>query len=368
MIYDKIIIFLVLYVIIFVLLFIDLRKKRIFTNYPTASFIVPTYNDSEYLKRTIDSIYNSYPNDKLEIFVVNDNSTDNTSEILKKLKLKYNINIIENEKNMGKVESINNAFRFTKNELLFLVDSDIILDNKTIKKLLSHFEYNKKVGAVSCRYDVINKGFFPSMVNIEFAMLGISHSAYNMTSSLSLWGGCMVFRRNAFEEIGMLKKNMITEDMDACLNLQEKGWKVEQCWSSLKTNVPSNLSGWMEQKIRWASGGSQCFFKHPKIFLKNPLCLLYIFMYSSMFVTLILGLVDKRTFNLGISFLFWVGYSALSIPYVLINVKKSKDLYKIFHVFLFTSVYYPMFYITSFYGLVLGSYKYFKLKEVDRGW
>ena len=56
------------------------------------------------------SIFRSYDNSRLELIVINDNSSDSTAEILKGLKKTYNFRFIDNKVNMGKVKSINSGF------------------------------------------------------------------------------------------------------------------------------------------------------------------------------------------------------------------------------------------------------------------
>ena len=83
------------------------------------------YNNSIYLNRCIKSIQNqNYKN--IEIIVVDDNSTDNSIEILKKIK---KITVIKNEKknNIGSYDQINVykiAFLKAKGDIIFFLDSD----------------------------------------------------------------------------------------------------------------------------------------------------------------------------------------------------------------------------------------------------
>ena len=79
----------------------DYRKKRPLTRYPFVTFMVPTWNDGPMLKDTIESIFDSYPKNKLELIVINDNSPDNTSQILKQLQKKYKFIVITNKTNIN---------------------------------------------------------------------------------------------------------------------------------------------------------------------------------------------------------------------------------------------------------------------------
>lgn len=350
----------------FSLAIFDHLRLRKLKREPFISIIIPTYNDGDTLEETLESLEKAYDKKKREIIIINDASTDNTKKILEKLKKRYKFQIINNEKNLGKVRSINKAFRFSKGELVFILDSDIRLNRKVMKSLLLRIE-KKEVGAVSCRYKVINKGIIPSLLDIQYALLAIGQAAYNFTSALSLWGGCMLFKRKALEEIGLFKENMIIEDMDAALSLGEKGWKVEQSLTSVETSVPSNLKGWFKQQIRWSSGGMQCFLKHPISFLKNPIWVVYFFSFS---VLGVIFLYSFFSFNIALSSNLLLGlcYAALSIPYVIMNMKNVKEIYKILWVFPFSFVYYPLFVCVTIIGFIKGIERYFKLRKGGRGW
>ncbi len=60
-----------------------LNKINKFTDWPSVSILIPAHNEEKVILKTINSMLNlNYPSDKLEIIVINDNSTDNTKNIL----------------------------------------------------------------------------------------------------------------------------------------------------------------------------------------------------------------------------------------------------------------------------------------------
>jgi glycosyltransferase involved in cell wall biosynthesis len=101
------------------------------------SVLVANFNNSIYLNRCIKSIQNqNYKN--IEIIVVDDNSTDNSIEILKKIK---KITIIKNEKKnyIGSYDQINVykiAFLKAKGDIIFFLDSDDFFKRSKINTLV----------------------------------------------------------------------------------------------------------------------------------------------------------------------------------------------------------------------------------------
>lgn len=90
---------------------------------PIISIIVPTYNAINYLPRCIDSLVNqTYSN--TEIIIVNDGSTDNSSEILELYKSKYPQIKVLHQKNSGQSVARNNGLKIATGEYLMFVDSD----------------------------------------------------------------------------------------------------------------------------------------------------------------------------------------------------------------------------------------------------
>lgn len=101
---------------------------------PLVSVIIPTYNYNNYIIEAIDSILNqTYPQDKIEIIVVDDGSTDNTFEVLKDLIDKKSIQYYYQE-NKGKANATFNAIKRCNGKYVFNLDADdYFLENKIIE-------------------------------------------------------------------------------------------------------------------------------------------------------------------------------------------------------------------------------------------
>ncbi len=324
------------------------------------SVIIPTYNDSNTIAETIRNLYYSM-NINFKLFVINDRSTDSTLNILKNLKNKYRFSIINNKINLGKVKSLNKAFKRTKGKIIFVLDSDVIVNKKMINNSISRLKKHN-IGAVSCRYRVKNEGFISQMIGVEFAMLALSQSI----KAISLWGGCMFIKRDLLERAGLFQENMLTEDMDMALSLKEMGWKLDQILEPAETYESNNLKAWFKQKIRWASGGMQCFLKHPKQFIKNPFYFIYLFSYSIISSLFFFSLFTHLPEN--IVLLVSLLYILLTSFFSAMNINNLNELGNILLAIPYAFIYYPVFSMIVTMGFALGVYKYFKLKNGARAW
>ena len=91
---------------------------------PKVSIIVPVYNEEGYLSICLDTLVNQTLND-IEIIVIDDNSTDNSLNILLEYAKKYpKIKVYQNAKNLGQGATRNRGIAVAKGEYIGFVDSD----------------------------------------------------------------------------------------------------------------------------------------------------------------------------------------------------------------------------------------------------
>ncbi len=117
------------------------------------SVIVPVYNVEKYLPKCLDSIINQTLKD-IEIIVVNDESPDNSEEIIKKYLKKDKRIVYLKKENGGLGSSRNKGMEHAKGEYLYFVDSDDWIDNDTLEKM--YYEaLNNDLDIVICGYKKI---------------------------------------------------------------------------------------------------------------------------------------------------------------------------------------------------------------------
>jgi len=110
---------------------------------PLVSICIPAYNNAGYIKETIDSILNqTYKN--IELVIVNDNSTDNTVEVIESIK-DDRIKLYHNEKNLGMSGNWNRCLSLCTGEYIKLVCADDMLVPDCIEKEVNAFIENPDV-------------------------------------------------------------------------------------------------------------------------------------------------------------------------------------------------------------------------------
>jgi GT2 family glycosyltransferase len=115
--------------------------------YPLVSVVIPTHNRKEKLIRLINSILKSnYPKDKIEIIVVDDASTDGTSEDLRKCF--PTVKVITNPRESFLAGSRNVGILDSKGDFIFLIDDDNVVDPNTLSELVKVMQEDEKIGVV----------------------------------------------------------------------------------------------------------------------------------------------------------------------------------------------------------------------------
>lgn len=212
------------------------------------SIVIVNFNAKEFLKKCIDSIFESNLSN-LEVIVVDNASKDGSAEELKKLEPK--IKLVLNEKNIGFSTANNQGLKKTLGRYVLFLNPDTNVYPNTFKYMINFMDKNKNVGAATCRVvlpngkldDASHRGF-PTPWNSFCFFLGLSKifpesklfSGYSLgfldkskTHEIdSLAGAFMIVRRKAGESVKWWDEDYFFygEDIDFCYRLKQKGWKV----------------------------------------------------------------------------------------------------------------------------------------------
>jgi glycosyltransferase involved in cell wall biosynthesis len=103
---------------------------------PHISFIIPAYNCAETIDEAVDSIANGNVESGDEVVIVDDASTDYTGTILRRVQERYDfVKVISHARNKGGAAARNTAVENARNQILFCLDSDNVLEENSIPKL-----------------------------------------------------------------------------------------------------------------------------------------------------------------------------------------------------------------------------------------
>jgi biofilm PGA synthesis N-glycosyltransferase PgaC len=378
--------------------FWDSRKRRVCRSGVSVSVIVPCYNDGATVESAVRSIFASYPIPLLEVIAINDCSTDDSLARIEALAREFPIRVVNNLLNIGKVASLNEAIGLARHDWVLCLDADTRLSVDALGDMLARMDGPGKVAAVSCPYRPLNRGFLPSMQSIEYSMIRLAQGAGNVTSVLALWGGCMMMRRDAYEQVGGFSLNAITEDVDIAYRFNRADWKVEQSFVFVDTLVPDTWPQWFKQKRRWTAGGFQCLLSYPSVWLRNPLQSMFVITYGLLTLSSLFGLLaDTSLFHIGhhmadlvasdvpwegiwstmdfyygealvLKMLLGVGFSMFSLIYVIPLISRVEDVVRIVLIVPFSMGYFPLYVVVSLLGFLFWFFSLRTMKQDQRAW
>lgn len=238
----------------------------------TVSVIVPCFNEEKTLKNCIHSILLS-TYEKIEIIVVDDGSTDKTSQIGRAFAKKHTNISFFSRKNSGKAASLNYGIKKSNGDIIVSLDADSVLDTDAITNALQPFS-EKDVAAVAGNVKVANKEKLFGLVQAAeyLAGLNLQRRSLDFLNSLTIIPGALgVFRKSVLIEVGGYSYDTKVEDMDLTVAIQNAGYKVvyEPC-AIVYTEAPSKLGDFVAQRKRWIYGSFRVVKKYRNLlFNKN---------------------------------------------------------------------------------------------------
>jgi glycosyltransferase involved in cell wall biosynthesis len=121
--------------------------------YPRISIITPTYNQSNFITRTIDSVLSqNYPN--LEYIVMDGGSTDNTLTILESFNGKI---IWSSEKDNGQADAINKGIKLSTGEIVAFINSDDYYLPGVFQDIANTFLSRPEIKWITGSYKIIDQ-------------------------------------------------------------------------------------------------------------------------------------------------------------------------------------------------------------------
>jgi len=176
------------------------------------SIIIPVYNGEKTISDCIKSILNQ-KYDKIEIIIVNDNSTDNTLKILEQFESKFDfIKIINFSENKGSPCAMNTGFKHSNGFLIYYLDSDAELSENFIKKSINIFKDND-IDVLTCRYTP--KSPKQNIYEILFSMWQLSDNIIVKSDQIGNIPGCFLgFKREILEHFNFNEKMRAAYDQE----------------------------------------------------------------------------------------------------------------------------------------------------------
>jgi len=212
------------------------------------SIIIVNYKTKNLLKQCLNSIYSENYHFSYEVSVVDNDSKDSSIEMVKK---KFpQVKLIENRNNLGFAAANNQALRRSNARYLLLINPDTVVLLDSLNVMMEFMDEHHEAGIAGCK--LLNPDYslqyscrkfsnfatfflrgihldsiFPNNTILrKYMMFDWDHNEVREVEWVL--GSCMMVRKKAIEQVGMLDENFVLyfEDQDWCYRMWKHGWKV----------------------------------------------------------------------------------------------------------------------------------------------
>ncbi len=210
----------------------------------------------------------TYPQEKLQVVVVDDASSDGTGEIADRYASRFPfIKVVHRtEGGRGKSIAMNVGLKNSTGDIVLCIDADYYPQRDMVSRLVGFFA-DPVVGAVQGRVVVLNESqnLITRLAALErIGGYRVDQQAREDLSLIPQFGGTVGgFRRGLLESLGGWDESMLAEDTDLTYRVRLSGFRIRYVGDveSYEEAVDS-WKAYSRQRYRWARGHMQCAFKH----------------------------------------------------------------------------------------------------------
>ncbi|WPK12622.1 glycosyltransferase [Lysinibacillus louembei] len=238
---------------------------------PTVSIFIPAHNEAVVIEQTLRAMSRLYyPKDKLEVIVINDNSSDNTGEIAQRFTEKYPfirvIETVEPNKGKGKSSALNSALAASDSDIVVVYDADNTPERMAVWYLVMGLVNDPKAAATVGKFRVINadETWLTRFINIEticFQWMA-QGGRWKWFKIATIPGTNFAIRRSVLESLGGWDVKALAEDTELTIRVYNMGYHIRFFPKAITwEQEPENLKVWWKQRTRWARGNQYVVLK-----------------------------------------------------------------------------------------------------------
>ncbi|MDP5275273.1 glycosyltransferase [Chengkuizengella axinellae] len=339
-------------------------EKNIGDQLPRVSILIPAHNEALVIERTVLSMVRlNYPNDRLEVIVINDNSSDDTGMIVTNISKKHPHVKVVNTKppnaGKGKSSALNEGLQQSTGEVIVVYDADNTPERNAVYSLVLALKNDPKAGAIVGKFRVINakRNLLTRFINIETICFQWMAQAgrFNWFKMTTIPGTNFAIRRDLLEVLGGWDVKALSEDTELTIRVYNLGYYIRFFPAAITwEQEPETWKVWWKQRTRWARGNQYVVIKFLiKIFsLKKRVILFdliyFFFTYFLFFLGVIvsnllfvLNLFLDLQLNIGVvSLVLWILAYFLYITEVMITLSIEKTEFNYKNLFIVSFMYF----------------------------
>jgi len=237
---------------------------------PSVTLLISAYNEKYVIRKKIEnSLKLEYPNEKLEIVIVADGSTDCTCSIVSEY-ANQGIVLHYEPKRRGKTSAINRVITMTHGDIILFSDANNIYRPDVIQNLVNNFA-DPIVGAVTGKKILYKtKSALSKSENLYWRYESfIRKMESQFGSTAGALGEVLAIRRELYSSI---PDSVINDDFFIAMQVIKQGYRVIYEPEAVSEEMPSaSLKAESVRRTRISAGNYQAFVMLPTLFLNSPI-------------------------------------------------------------------------------------------------
>ncbi len=237
--------------------------------WPTVALLVAAKNEEGVIGRLAEELCSlDYPAGKLQVWIIDDASSDRTPQILADLQQRLpQLQVLRREEGAkgGKSGALNACWQVSEGEFVAVFDADAEVPRNLLRQVLPQF-HDPAIGAVQVRKAINNSdtNFLTRSQTAEMAVDAFFQQQRIAIGGLGeLRGNGEVLRRAAVDRCGGFNEETITDDLDLTFRLHLDGWRIGfQLFPAVGEEGVTRWKALWPQRNRWAEGGYQRFLDY----------------------------------------------------------------------------------------------------------
>jgi glycosyltransferase involved in cell wall biosynthesis len=229
---------------------------------PTVSVVVPVKNGETTIGRLLESLRKlAYDPEKLEVIVIDGNSTDRTRMIVKKFPVKL---LIEERKGLNAAR--NTGIKNSRGDIVAFTDADCVVPSEWVNKIVENFR-PPQVGCVGGNIKRYDDDFLSRYADTSIMPVMRRFKKREVLDMIKLFfnypAGCnMAFRRKAINEVGYFDEDLRygADDLELVEKVGKGGYKIVLDPDALVLHKHrSKLKELLKQTFNYGRGGTHLF-------------------------------------------------------------------------------------------------------------
>lgn len=190
---------------------------------PKLSVIIPVYNDAEGLRDTLESLVDQDFEGEYEVLPVDNNSTDNTGEVIEEFENRYPgiVRGLEENEIQSSYAARNTGIKASEGDIICFLDADMWVEEDYVSKVVTYFEDNSGIDYVGCCVELVSES--DSLFSRYNSLSGFPVERYVEEEDFAPTC-CLCVRSEVFDKAGLFDDRLVSGgDSELGKRVKEKG-------------------------------------------------------------------------------------------------------------------------------------------------